>query len=110
MTNVGIDILLNELRSSAAQVSPPLPAAADAAQSGSASGTDFATLLTDAIASVSSAQNRAASLQDRLGVDPSVALQDVVVELSKASLSFQMMVQVRDRMVSAYRDVMNMQV
>jgi flagellar hook-basal body complex protein FliE len=37
-------------------------------------------------------------------------LQDVVIELSKASLSFQMMVQVRERLVSAYREVMNMQV
>jgi flagellar hook-basal body complex protein FliE len=34
----------------------------------------------------------------------------VVIELSKAGLSFQMMVQVRERLVAAYREVMNMQI
>jgi len=39
-----------------------------------------------------------------------VNLQDVVLSLQKASLSFQTMVQVRNKLVSAYQEVMNMQV
>jgi len=39
-----------------------------------------------------------------------VNLQDVMVNLQKANLSFQQMVQVRNKLVSAYHDIMNMQV
>jgi flagellar hook-basal body complex protein FliE len=38
------------------------------------------------------------------------SLQDVMMSLQKANLSFQQMVQVRNRLVSAYHDIMNMQV
>ncbi|KAF0808649.1 flagellar hook-basal body complex protein (FliE) [Alcanivorax sp. S71-1-4] len=41
---------------------------------------------------------------------PEVALHDVMVDMQKASVAFQMGVQVRNRLVSAYKDVMNMQV
>ncbi len=39
-----------------------------------------------------------------------VNLQDVMINLQKANLSFQQMVQVRNRLVSAYHDIMNIQV
>lgn len=42
--------------------------------------------------------------------DPNVELNDVMVDMQKASVAFQMGLQVRNRLVSAYRDVMNMQV
>ena len=38
------------------------------------------------------------------------SLQDVMINLQKASLSFQQMVQVRNRLVTAYQDIMNMPV
>ena len=41
--------------------------------------------------------------------DRDVNLVDVMIGLQKASLSFQAMTQVRNRLVSAYQDVMNMQ-
>ena len=42
--------------------------------------------------------------------NPEVKLQDVMVNLEKASLSFQQMVQVRNKLVTAYQDIMNMPV
>ncbi|MCS2610249.1 flagellar hook-basal body complex protein FliE [Halomonas dongshanensis] len=42
--------------------------------------------------------------------DPSVELNDLMVDMQKASVAFQMGLQVRNRLVTAYRDVMNMQV
>ncbi|NLC20759.1 MAG: flagellar hook-basal body complex protein FliE [Halomonadaceae bacterium] len=42
--------------------------------------------------------------------DPNVELNDVMFDMQKASVAFQMGLQVRNRLVSAYRDVMNMQV
>jgi flagellar hook-basal body complex protein FliE len=41
---------------------------------------------------------------------PGTNLQDVMVSMQKANISFQTMVQVRNRLVSAYHDMMNMQV
>lgn len=41
---------------------------------------------------------------------PGVELNDVMVNMQKASLAFQMGQQVRNRLISAYHDVMNMQV
>ncbi|CAH1042574.1 flagellar hook-basal body complex protein FliE [Halomonas sp. XH26] len=42
--------------------------------------------------------------------EPNVELSDVMVDMQKASVAFQMGLQVRNRLVTAYRDVMNMQV
>lgn len=42
--------------------------------------------------------------------DPNIALNDVMVDMQKASLAFEMGVQVRNRLLSAYREIMNMQV
>jgi flagellar hook-basal body complex protein FliE len=41
---------------------------------------------------------------------PGADLQEVMVSLQKANLSFQTMVQVRNRLVSAYQEIMNMSV
>jgi flagellar hook-basal body complex protein FliE len=40
--------------------------------------------------------------------DPNVDITDVMVASQKASVSFQSMVQVRNKLIDAYRDVMNM--
>jgi len=44
-----------------------------------------------------------------LGV-PGTNLQDVMVSIQKANVSFQQVVQVRNRLISAYHEIMNMQV
>lgn len=110
-TTNGIDSALAQMRATAAQIAPQANAAPGAAaKASSAAGVDFAGVLTEALRDVSAQQARGDDLKRRMDTDPNLALQDVVIELSKASLSFQMMVQVRERLVSAYREVMNMQV
>jgi flagellar hook-basal body complex protein FliE len=42
--------------------------------------------------------------------DPNVDITDVMVASQKASVSFQSMVQVRNKLIDAYKDVMNMPV
>ncbi len=77
----------------------------------SASGADFGEALKSALEQVSAAQNEAAQLQQEFDAnDPNVNLHEVMASLQKASLSFQTMVQVRNRLVSAYQEIMNMQV
>ena len=41
---------------------------------------------------------------------PDVTLNDVMVDLQKANIGFQMSLQVRNRLVAAYQDIMNMPV
>ena len=42
--------------------------------------------------------------------DDSVSLSDVMIAGQKANISFQATIQVRNKLVSAYQDIMNMQV
>ncbi|GAB3286025.1 flagellar hook-basal body complex protein FliE [Parahaliea aestuarii] len=42
--------------------------------------------------------------------EPGIELHDVMMDGQKASIAFELGVQVRNRLVSAYKDVMNMQV
>ena len=115
-TTNGIDSALAQMRATAAQITPQRAANPGAAAPGAAngaatvSGAGFAGALADALRDVSAQQARGDELKRRLDTDPNLALQDVVIELSKASLSFQMMVQVRERLVSAYREITNMQI
>jgi flagellar hook-basal body complex protein FliE len=74
-------------------------------------GADFSQALQNAMAQVSQAQQSAQQMaQDFSAGNSEVNLQDVMVNLQKANLSFQQMVQVRNKLVSAYQDIMNMQV
>ena len=101
----GINELLQELNRLAAQ------AAGQPGADTAAGGVDFAQALQSALQQVNATQEDAARLQQEFDLNaPNVNLQDVMVSLQKASLSFQTMVQVRNRLVSAYQEVMNMQV
>jgi len=73
--------------------------------------TDFASVLKNSLEQVNRTQTQADSLTRAFEVGaPGVQLHDVMISLAKANVSFQQMVQVRNRLVSAYHDIMNMQV
>ena len=110
MDTSAIDSLLGQLRATAAQASAPGklasgPAAAQVA------GPDFATLLKNSLDGINSSQVESTRLarEFELGARD-VSLNDVMISMQKANLSFQQMVQVRNKLVSAYHDIMNMQV
>ncbi|MBN2680538.1 flagellar hook-basal body complex protein FliE [Acidithiobacillus montserratensis] len=70
----------------------------------------FANTLKDMVGSVNHQQSQANTLQsDFAGGDKSVSLSQVMVASQKADLSFQTMLQVRNKLVSAYQDIMNIQ-
>jgi flagellar hook-basal body complex protein FliE len=87
------------------------PAAAGAAQPAAAAGTSFAAALGDALKSVSQAQQSSSDLQRRFqsGAE-GVSLEETMIAMQKAQIGFQAAMTVRNRLVSAYTDVMNMQV
>lgn len=102
-----IEQMLSELKSVSA-VASGKPAQQPNAVGG---GTDFAVALKSAIDQVGEAQQSAQQMtQDFASGSSNVNLQDVMVNLQKANVSFQQMVQVRNKLVTAYHDIMNMQV
>jgi len=74
-------------------------------------GPTFAGALDNALRSVSASQNEATRLAESFQSDPaSVNLEDAMVAMQKAQIGFQSATHVRNRLVSAYTDIMNMQV
>lgn len=76
-----------------------------------ADGGSFRTAMADALKGVSDTQLEAQRLQREVALDnPTVSLEETMIAMQKSQLGFQAAVQVRNRLVSAYTDIMNMQV
>lgn len=76
-----------------------------------AEGGGFQQVLTQALGSVSQAQTDATRLQREVQLDnPSVSLEETMVAMQKAQVGFQATLTVRNRLVAAYSEIMNMQV
>lgn len=72
---------------------------------------DFSTLLNQAINNVNSLQKSSSDLQTRFDRgDADVSLSDVMIARNKSSVAFEATVQVRNKLVEAYKDLMNMPV
>lgn len=103
--NASASHLLSQIRTLGAALQPP--ADAPAVQP---AGT-FGALLKDTIQSVNSAQHNARAMaigfQNGTG---EANLAEVMIASQKADLSFRTMTEVRNKLVSAYQDIMNMPV
>jgi flagellar hook-basal body complex protein FliE len=90
------------------------PIAGGAISPGATSGASkasFGTALSDALKGVSDMQNQATSMQNELQMDnPTVSLEQTMVQMQKAQIGFQAAISVRNRLVQSYTDIMNMQV
>ncbi len=77
--------------------------------SGVARGGGFGNVLTQALGQVNSLQMEAGALSDKLvrGV-PGVSIAEAMIAGQKASVAFEATMQVRNRLVKAYQEVMNM--
>lgn len=107
MDTKGIDQMLSLMRATAAQAGGRV----SEAQSAPASGADFAKILQNSIDQVNQTQQQAEGMAANFAAgDGNANLREVMISLQKANVSFQEMVQVRNKLVTAYHDVMNMQV
>lgn len=71
--------------------------------------TDFSALLKQSIDGVNQSQQMSNQMARSFeGGNSEVSLAEVMIASQKASVSFQAMVQVRNKLVDAYKDVMNM--
>ncbi len=72
---------------------------------------DFASALKSSIERVDQSHKASAELSQRFQLgDSTVSLEETMVAMAKANVEFQQMVQVRNKVISAYHDIMNMQV
>ncbi len=72
---------------------------------------NFQSMFSSAINNVNTTQMHSASLSKRFEKgDPQVDLPEVMIAAQKASVSFEAMKEVRNKLVDAYKDVMNMPV
>src|SRR5258707_15879367 len=103
-----IDSVLAQIRSLSSQARVGTSQATAPQKSGPS---EFATLLSKGIDSVNQTEQSAAKLSDAFQRgDPGVELPQVMLEMQKASVSFRALTEVRNRVVSAYQEIMNMQV
>jgi len=81
------------------------------AKAAAVEGPSFQQAMTQALRGVSQAQLDASRLQREVQLDnPTVSLEETMVAMQKASLGFQATLQVRNKLVQAYSEIMNMQV
>ncbi|MGE0073285.1 MAG: flagellar hook-basal body complex protein FliE [Thiomonas sp.] len=105
--------VLAQMRSLAAQAAARPDGGNAAAALGATAATqqgDFAATLKTALDGVNGALQQANALQQQfISGAADVSLSDVMLASQKASLSFQAALQVRNKLVSAYQDIMNIQ-
>lgn len=112
MTIAKVDNLLAEMRAAmAAAHSGAVQGSKASASTAATGGADFASALKASLDGVAKTQSQAKELQKAFVLgDDKVSLSDVMIQMSKANIQFQTTVQVRNKVVAAYNDIMNMQV
>ena len=109
MTAIDTTRLLMELRSLAAESQRAPSVGAGPAATGAGQAPDFGSVLKASIGEVNNLQQNASALAAAFEQGtPGVDISRVMVEAQKASLAFRAMSEVRNRLVSAYQEVMNM--
>lgn len=96
---------LKEIRNSRMAI----PSAATAGTSG-AEGKTFADTLKDAVQNVNTAQKESDKKMQELAVGKSKDIADVMITAEKADIALKLMVQVRNKIIEAYQEIMKMQV
>lgn len=103
MNDVSMDSVLGELRRLTAIAN------GNSGLGKTSAPTDFASVLEGMLGSVNASQGKAADLARAFETeDDKVDLAEVMIAQQKARLSFQTTLQVRNKLLSAYQDIMNM--
>ena len=71
---------------------------------------DFGTMLKDAISTVNELQKQSNQEIEKLMTGESQDIHNTVIAMQKADLSFQMMMEVRNKIVQAYQEIIHLQV
>lgn len=103
MSNMSVDQVLNQMRILSQNKILPETQHVDRPS--------FSELLSDSINKVNELQKESKELKTAFEMgDPNIDLPEVMIAVQKASLSFEAVTEVRNKLLSAYQEVMNMQV
>lgn len=109
-----IEAMVAQLKAAAERASGPGAmddATTQQAAAAPAQRADFANILKSSLDSVNAQQQQAGQLSKAYTMgDDSVNLSDVMISAQKANIALQTTIQVRNKLVSAYTEIMNMQV
>jgi flagellar hook-basal body complex protein FliE len=106
MNTSAVDSLLAQMRVAAAAAGLREPT-----QTVKASTVDFSSVLKSSLDGVAQSQAKSEAMQKAFVLgDDRVSLSDTMIEMQKANINFQTTIQVRNKFVQAYNDIMNMQV
>ncbi len=106
MSDMNVNQVLAQMRTMSIEASNK-PEKVGGGESGDNS--DFAMMLKQSIDSVNNTQKTSGKLSKAFETgDPDTSLAEVMIASQKASVSFQAMVQVRNKLVDAYKEVMSM--
>ena len=72
-------------------------------------GGDFSKVLKEALEKVNAQQKKAEKMADDYAAGKISSIHDFIIEAEKASMSLRLTVEVRNRIVEAYREIMRMQ-
>ncbi len=101
-----LDGLHNEMQTMMVEAKNRRPAA-----TGQKVGAEFGQMLQQAINTVNGLQQTSSDLQTRFDRgDDGVSLADVMIARNKSSVAFDATIQVRNKLVDAYKELMNMPV
>ena len=105
MSAIAINQVLAQMRAMQALANPQATPEAVQGQG------NFSNLMHDSIREVNAAMQESRAMTTRFEMgDPSVSLAEVMVNSQKAGLQFQAVAEIRNRVLSAYKEVMNMPV
>jgi flagellar hook-basal body complex protein FliE len=78
-------------------------------QAGATAPVDFQSVLKSSLDQVNQVQTQAQTLSERFAIgDTNVSLSDTMIAVQKAGVALQQTVQVRNKLVQAYQEIMNM--
>jgi flagellar hook-basal body complex protein FliE len=108
MSTIDVNNLLSQMRQMSAQVRAPQAVAKIAP---TAAQPDFSSVLKDSVSAVGRSQMEAGRMAASFERgDPGADLGRTMIAVQKADLSLRTMVEVRNKMVDAYKEIMNMPV
>ena len=103
MSNMEINSVLAQMRAMSTQAKSPVE------QTSAAKPTEFSAMLSQSIEAVNKTQQQAGALSTAfVKGETDASLAEVMVSMQKANLSFQTVLQTRNKLVEAYKDVMRM--
>lgn len=102
-----IEAMVAQLKAAAARTSPASENPLQAKQAPGA--VDFQSALKSSLDQVNQVQLQAQHLSERFALgDSTVSLSDAMISMQKSNIALQQTIQVRNKLVSAYQEIMNM--